>query len=598
MILDERLYQRVEVIFLLIIVCIVAACSKSQPNTNIDISHKPNILLIMTDDQGWGDLSLHGNESIETPNLDRLAKESTRFNRFYVSPVCAPTRASLLTGRYHLRTGTSWVTHRKEVMRSEEVTIAEILRDAGYSTGIFGKWHNGEQYPHNPQGQGFDTFFGFSSGHWNNYFDTQVESEGETVRTTGFITDVLTDQAIEFIHENQDDPFLCYVPYNAPHGPFQVPDKYFNKYKSGGLDDKTAAVYGMVENVDDNVGLLLQTLDSLQLKENTIVVFLTDNGPNGRRYNGGMKGVKGNVDEGGVRVPFFIRWPGKIRANHEIETIASHIDVLPTLAQLCGISLPDSLALDGVSLGPLLSDNAEEWKPRNIYTHQVRQTLAMTLGSVRSDRHRLVLRNDSTLLYDMIQDPFQTNDISVSQLMVANKLRADYISWFEDVTKNYSSPPPIEIGYEKYTRIRLPAHEAKLTGNIKFKGGMGWANDYIVNWISSEDVASWDINIKRPSEIEVSMWYTASENSVGSEVKIEMNGEELRSSISEVFDPEFIYSPDRVPRGEVYEKRWTSIVLGSLKSEAGIYDINLRIVNNLDAAGLDVKMLELTQSDL
>ena len=302
---------------------------------------RPNVLLIMTDDQGWGDVRSHGNDKIDTPVQDAFAAQAARFERFYVSPVCAPTRASLLTGRYHLRTGTAWVTRGLETMRCEEVTLAEILKQAGYATGCFGKWHNGAHYPHHPNGQGFDEFFGFCAGNWNNYFDTHLEHNGKSVTTGGFITDVLTDAAMAFIEEHKDRPFFCYVPYNAPHGPFQVPDRYFEKYKKRGLDDKTAAVYGMVENVDDNLDRLLHKLDELKLTDNTIVLFLTDNGPNGKRYNGGMKGTKGSVDEGGVRVPLFIRWPGQINPGITVKPIAAHIDLLPTIVELCGVSMPD-----------------------------------------------------------------------------------------------------------------------------------------------------------------------------------------------------------------------------------------------------------------
>ncbi|GAF95371.1 unnamed protein product, partial [marine sediment metagenome] len=217
------------------------AFGESRPRAS-----RPNVLLIMTDDQGWGDVRSHGNDKIDTPVQDALAAQAARFGRFYVSPVCAPTRASLLTGRYHLRTGTAWVTRGLETMRSEEVTLAEILKQAGYATGCFGKWHNGAHYPHHPNGQGFDEFLGFCAGHWNNYFDTRLEYNSETVTTGGFITDVLTDAAMAFIEKHKDHPFFCYLPYNAPHGPFQVPDRYFDKYKKRGLDDKTAAVYGMV----------------------------------------------------------------------------------------------------------------------------------------------------------------------------------------------------------------------------------------------------------------------------------------------------------------------------------------------------------------
>ena len=201
----------------------------------------PNIVLVLTDDQGFGDIRSHGNDLINTPVHDRLALEGAQFDRFYVSPVCAPTRASLLTGRYHLRTGVHGVTRGHEIMRDEEVTIAELLKQNGYATGAFGKWHNGSQYPHHPNGQGFDEFLGFCAGHWNNYFDTTLDHNGQMVPSKGFMIDVVTDAAIEFIEKNKTKPFFCYLPYNTPHTPWQVPDKYFQKYMAMGIEDPKVA---------------------------------------------------------------------------------------------------------------------------------------------------------------------------------------------------------------------------------------------------------------------------------------------------------------------------------------------------------------------
>ncbi|GMV94078.1 MAG: hypothetical protein AMXMBFR82_38560 [Candidatus Hydrogenedentota bacterium] len=300
-------------------------------------ARRPNILVILTDDQGWGDIHSHGNDTIVTPVLDRLASEGARFDRFYVSPVCAPTRAAFLTGRYYLRTGVDGVTHREEVMRSEERTLAEVLKDAGYATGCFGKWHNGAQYPNHPNGQGFDEFFGFCAGHWNNYFDTTLERNGNPVETKGYINDVVTDAALDFIDAHADAPFFCYVPYNTPHSPFQVPDRYFDPFKEQGLDDTLACVYGMVKSIDDNVGRLLDRLESHGLADDTIVVFFGDNGPNSERYNGGMLGRKGSVHEGGVRNALFMRWPGHIPPGTEVKPIAAAIDLLPTLAELADV---------------------------------------------------------------------------------------------------------------------------------------------------------------------------------------------------------------------------------------------------------------------
>src|SRR5262245_53285222 len=321
---------------------------------------RPNVLLILTDDQGYGDFSRHGNPHLQTPELDRFSEGAVRFERFFVSPLCAPTRAALLTGRYSQRTGVWGVTHSKEAMRPEEVTLAEALRAAGYRTGCFGKWHNGEQYPYTPGGQGFDEFFGFHNGHWNNYFDAELLRGTKFEKTRGYITDVLTDEALRFLDKNRSNPFFCYVAYTAPHSPFQVPDKYFNTYKKKGLDDTLACVYGMCANIDDNVGRLLSKLDQLKLRDNTIVLFLTDNGANTDRYNAGMRGRKGSVHEGGSRVPLFVQWPGHLKAR-VVQEIAAHIDLYPTLLDLCGVTAPKGPPVDGVSLRPLLEGKSAKW---------------------------------------------------------------------------------------------------------------------------------------------------------------------------------------------------------------------------------------------
>ncbi|MBE0654861.1 MAG: sulfatase-like hydrolase/transferase, partial [Bacteroidales bacterium] len=330
------------------------SCKRSPDSMqSAESPEKPNVLIIITDDQGWGDIHSHGNDTISTPNIDKLASQSFRFDRFYVSPVCAPTRASLLTGRYHLRTGVHGVTGRREIMRNSELTIAELFRSEDYTTSYFGKWHNGADYPHNPNGQGFNHFFGFSAGHWNNYFDTKLEWNGRMMDTQGFITDVLTDSVIAEIEKNKNTSFFQVVSYNVPHSPFQVPDKYFEKYRNKGLDDETSCVYGMIENVDENIGRILKTIEDAGIADKTLILFLTDNGPNTWRFNGGLKGKKGWVDEGGVKVPCFLRVPWLCTGEIHIPILAAHIDILPTLASISGIDLPVGLPIDGVNLLPV-----------------------------------------------------------------------------------------------------------------------------------------------------------------------------------------------------------------------------------------------------
>ncbi|MBI3856220.1 MAG: arylsulfatase, partial [Planctomycetes bacterium] len=309
---------------------------------------KPNVLLIITDDQGYGDLGCHGNPQIRTPHLDALAKESFRFESFHVCPVCSPTRSSLLTGRYNYRTGVVDTFIGRSMMHPDEVTIAESLAPAGYRTGIFGKWHLGDNYPLRPQDQGFQdcvTIRGGGLGQpsdppgGDHYTDPTLYKNGKAFKSKGYCTDVFTDATIEFITANKDKPFFAYVPFNAPHGPLEVPASHLKPYQDAGLKDETARVYAMVSNIDDNVGRLLKTLETLKLDKDTIVIFMTDNGPQQERFNGGMRGLKGSVFEGGIRVPFFLRWPGLGGEPRDVKTLTGHIDVMPTLLEACGAAL-------------------------------------------------------------------------------------------------------------------------------------------------------------------------------------------------------------------------------------------------------------------
>jgi len=341
---------------------------------------RPNVLVIITDDQGYGDLGFHGNPKIHTPNLDRLARESTRFTCFYVSPVCSPTRASLMTGRYNYRTGVVDTYQGRSLMHPDEVTLAEMLSSTGYCTGLFGKWHLGDNYPMRPMDQGFQESLVLKGGGigqdsdppgGESYFDTILQHNGRPAKTRGYISDVITDAASEFVAKNRPAPFFVWLAYNCPHVPLEVPDSYSRKYRAMNLKREdfpevghlipknfdpeiTAKVYGMIENIDENVGRLLAKLDQLRLAQNTIVIFLTDNGPQHPRYNSGMLERKGSTHDGGIRVPFFVRWPGRVEAGRKIDRIAAHIDLAPTLLEICGAPKPTNVKFDGISLAPLL----------------------------------------------------------------------------------------------------------------------------------------------------------------------------------------------------------------------------------------------------
>ena len=327
-------------------------------------SHRPNVILILTDDQGYGDVGVHGNDVLRTPNLDRLAREGVRIKEFYVTPLCATTRASLLTGRYNQRTGVLWPFLGAEVLRHREVTLAEALKDAGYQTALIGKWHLGRYGKYGPLTHGFDEFLGFRDGMIDDYFDTALEHNGLPVRISNYITDALTDAALRFVESNRSRPFFLFLSYNAPHIPNQVPLKYEQEYTEKGMSPHLAKVYGMITCLDDGIGRILESLEKLGLEEETIVVFLSDNGPQMEssrqmqqfrsrewhrmdamwkgvgRYNANLRGEKATVYEGGIRSPFFARWVGQLPAGKTLEVAASHIDLLPTLLDLCERSAP------------------------------------------------------------------------------------------------------------------------------------------------------------------------------------------------------------------------------------------------------------------
>ncbi|MGB3778039.1 MAG: arylsulfatase, partial [Tunicatimonas sp.] len=354
-------------------------CTSSSPAEETPPT-PPNVILIMSDDQGWGDLSLHGNPNLQTPNIDQLAAEGVSFDRFFVSAVCSPTRAELLTGRYHTRGGVYSTSAGGERLDLDETTLAQHFQQAGYRTAAYGKWHNGTQYPYHPNARGFDDFYGFCSGHWGNYFSPMLERNGEIVQGEGYIIDDLTNKGIAFIEQERETPFFLYMPYNTPHSPMQVPDRWWNRLANQPLDSLnrdpsredttfTRAALAMVENIDWNVGRLLQTLEETGQAENTIVLYLSDNGPNSWRWNGDMKGRKGATDEGGVRSPLLMRWPGTLKAGSRVTQIASVMDLLPTLVDLTGISAEPEKPLDGVSLKPLLLGEINDWPERTLINH-------------------------------------------------------------------------------------------------------------------------------------------------------------------------------------------------------------------------------------
>lgn len=561
---------------------------------------RPNILIILSDDQGWGDLSINGNKNLQTPNIDSLARRGAMLERFYVQPVCSPTRAEMLTGRYHLRTGVRGVTTGLERLNVDERTIAQLFRALGYRTGMIGKWHNGSQWPYHPNARGFEDYYGFTSGHWGEYFDPPLEHNGKPVRGKGYIADDFTDKALAFIDKHRAEPFFCYVAYNTPHSPFCVPDEDWQRFKDRpieqrGVDGKkedlavTRCVLAMCENLDRNVGRILQKLDDLNLAENTIVIFFCDNGPNSTRWNGGMKGRKGSTDEGGVRSPCFIRWPGRIAPGTVIPQIAGAIDLLPTLAGLTKTPTPlpqgeRGKPLDGRDLSPLLLKQKIDWPERVIFS--------MIGGkvAVRTQQYRL----DATgLLFDMWADPGQTKDVAEQHPEITRKLQQAAAQWRQEMlSKNDTRPFP--VGYAEFPMTPLPARDGVAQGGIR-RSGTAPNCSYFTNWKTKEDVITWDIAVNTPGTYRAEICYTCRAEDVGSTIELCFQDAKTAGKVAPAWDPPLIDNQDRVPRkGESYMKEFRTLTLEPITLATGRGALTLRALEIRGAQVMDVRAVTLT----
>jgi len=581
------------VIFLLTLVPVAGVSAMASAPTA-----KPNIVIILADDQGWGDLSIQGNTNLRTPNIDALAGQGATLARFYVCPVCAPTRAEFLTGRYHSRGGVRGVTTGQERLNMDERTIAQVFKAAGYATGAFGKWHNGSQWPYHPNARGFDEFYGFTSGHWGEYFDAPLEHNGKFVRGRGFIADDFTDHALAFIETNKSRPFFCYLPFNTPHSPFSIPDEYWNRFKNklitmrGDNGDKeniavTRAALALCENIDWNVGRVLRRLDDLKLRDNTIVIYFSDNGPNSRRWNGGMKGMKGDVDEGGVRVPFFIRWPGRIKPGKTVRDIAGAIDLLPTLASLASVAVTGTKRLDGKDLSPLLFGESVTWPDRMIFSHQHGKV------SVRTQQYRL---DDRGAVYDMIADPSQTKDVSNEKRQVTGKLVHAAAAWRKEVLPTSKDDRPYPVGFAEFPMTPLPARDGVAHGNIKRSANAPNCS-YFKNWVSTNDTMTWDIEVNTTGKYDVAIYYTCAEADVGSTIELNFKSGKLRGRVSPPWNPPLIADQDRVPRkAESYMKEFHPLNLGTMRLEKGRGLLTLRALEIAGKQVMDVRLVTLTLS--
>ena len=575
--------------------CFLAGCGGAD-DTGATPAARPNFVIVLADDQGWGDLSVHGNTNLATPNIDSLARDGALFDRFYVCPVCSPTRAEFLTGRYYPRGGVYGTSAGSERLDLDEVTIAETFKAGGYTTGAFGKWHNGGQHPYHPNSRGFDEYYGFTSGHWAHYFDTTMDHNGEVVRGKGFIIDDLTDHAIDFIEENKDRPFFAYIPYNTPHSPMQVPDKFYEKFDGAELAMRNRdperedighvrAALAMVENIDWNVGRLLETVEKLGISDNTVFIYFSDNGPNGYRWNGDMKGRKGSIDEGGVRVPFLIRWPGQIQAGLNIEAIAGATDLLPTLADIAGIDLISKKPLDGRSIKPLLDQTADDWPDRMIFSFRP----GRAESSVRTQRFRM---DTNGQLFDIPADPGQRTDVAEQHPDIATELQqaldAKTTEILEELGEDERGFP---VGYKQLTL--LPARDGITQGTVKRSNRYPNAS-FFLEWSDKDDRIRWDIDVLEASEYEAVVYYACPESDLGATVELSFLDASLSAKITGAHDPPVIGPDhDRVPRQESVTKDFQPMTLGKIQLAKGRGQLTLRATDIPGKQAMEVHSITL-----
>ncbi len=559
---------------------------------------KPSVVIFLADDSGWGDYGISGNTQVRTPNIDSIARGGVTLDRFYVCAVCSPTRAEFLTGRYHPRTGVRGVSTGQERLNTDEKTLADAFKAAGYATGAFGKWHNGSQWPYHPNARGFDEYYGFTSGHWGEYFDPPLEHNGQPVRGKGYVADDFTSRALEFIEKNREKPFLCYVPFNTPHSPWAVPDEFWQRFKDKPISQRgtdankeqlaqTRCALAMMENLDANAGRVLKRLDELKLSENTIVIYFSDNGPNAWRWNGGMKGIKGTTDEGGVRSVFFMRWPGGgINAGTVMKEIAGAIDLLPTLTALAGVKRVGDKPLDGRDLSPLLRGESAGWRDRLIFSHQNGNV------SARSQQYRLDNRG---ALFDMIADPGQTKNIASDKPDIATQMTKAVADWRAEVLPKSKDDRPYPVGFSQFPRTPLPARDGVPHGSIKRSAGAPNCS-YFVNWTNLDDEMTWDIEVNTTGNYDVEILYTCPVADAGSTIELEFNGTKLTGTVTPGWNPPLYTNQDTIarPPGESKMKEFRSLALGTMRLEKGRGPLTLRALKIPGQSVMDVRQVNLT----
>lgn len=526
----------------------LTACSAvSNEQADIEVQPKPNIVLIVTDDQGYGDLGYHNNPIIQTPNIDDIAAQSARLTNFHVDPTCSPTRSALLTGKHSLRAGVWHTILGRYMLGPEHVTLAESLQENGYTTGIFGKWHLGDNYPYRPQDQGFDEVLihggggvGQTPDFWGNtQFDDTYFRNGEPEKFNGYATKIWFDEAKKFIDKQQEKPYFAYIALNAPHGPYRAPETHIKPYEKLGLGRDMASFYGMISYIDEQVGDLRAYLRTDGQLDNTIFIFMTDNGSSyhttndktlltkGHRAlaeqfpdwqpNANLRGYKGQVYEGGHRVPFFISYPnGDIPAG-DYTDLTAHFDIMPTLLELADIPQPNDI-FDGISLATYLSGQQAIGLPerpvvitnQRVYHPSVKRPIA-----VAYNHWRYISSEDGEQLFDLKQDPKQQNDLKQAYPEILKKMREHKLAWWQDMQASGFKDRYISVGNDAENPVRLNAMDwMEVPDNQAvpwFIGHQGPAPEWdYVHWLTEEDkyqALPWYIDVEQTAKYRLKAYF-------------------------------------------------------------------------------------------
>lgn len=473
----------------------------------------PNVVIVITDDQGYGDLSCHGNPVLKTPNIDALHAESVRLTDYHVSPTCSPTRSAFVTGHWTNRTGVWHTIMGRSMLRENEVTMGAMFKAAGYATGMFGKWHLGDNYPFRPEDRGFTEVMRHGGGgvgqtpdYWDNaYFDGSYYHNSKPEPVGGFCTDVFFDYAKRFIREQKaaGKPFLAYIATNAPHGPMHSPKKYSEPYQQQVKGVGLANFFGMIANIDDNVGQLRAFLKEEGLEKNTIFIFTTDNGTSSGAnvFNAGMRGRKGSEYDGGHRVPFFIYWPeGNLGDGRDVNAISAHVDVLPTLLDLCNVPSLAKVPFDGVSLKPLLDPELAarvRWRDRMLITdsQRVKDPIKWRKSAVMSSQWRLV---NGKQLYDIKQDPGQQKNVADEHPEVVKRMSDFYEAWWQELLPTFKQDAAIYLGHAAENPARLTCHDWITTGSTP------WNQSHVRRAVTgARNTGFWNVHVAAAGDYEI-----------------------------------------------------------------------------------------------